>query len=617
MSFVIVQAINGLASAASLFLIASGLTIIFGVSRVINFAHGSLYMVGAYLAWTLADVWVGAAPTVANSLGFWIAILGAALGVGVLGALIEIFLLRRIYRAPELLQLLATFAVMLVVQDATRAVWGAEDLLGPRAPGLDGAVTILGRAVPQYDLALIAIGLAVLGGLWLLFHRTRFGMRVRAATEDRDMVAALGIDQRYLFTAVFVLGAVLAGLGGALQMPRQAASLSMDLGVIVEAFVVVVVGGMGSIGGAFVAAVLIGELHAFGILVFPEATLVLTFLIMAVALVLRPRGLFGPPEAVAGAPAPPPERPLAAVVGWRRAVWAGAAAALALPFVVGDYLLVLATEIAALALFGASLRFILWGGGLISFGHAAYFGLGAYGAALAVFHLSVGMGLALLAAPVAAAIGALLFGWFCVRLSGIYMAMLTLAFAQIVWSAAFQWVALTGGDNGILGVWPAEWAASPAAFYYLTILVCGTVGWGLHYALHAPFGAGLRATRDSALRAAAIGIDVQNHRWRGFMLAGAAAGVAGGFFAFAKGSVFPEVLAVGSSVDALVIILLGGVASAAGPLLGALALIGIETEVTRLTDHWQLVLGGVILALVLVAPGGIAGLCRLVRDAVR
>jgi branched-chain amino acid transport system permease protein len=609
LGFIVVQAINGLASAASLFLIASGLTIIFGVTRVINFAHGSLYMVGAYAAWTLADFWVAGG----GALGFWSAVLVAAAAVGALGLLMEILLLRRLYRAPELQQLLATFAVVLVVQDATRAVWGAEDLLGPRAPGLDGSLVILGRAVPEYELMLIAIGLAVLAGLWLLFRRTRFGMRVRAATEDREMVAALGVDQRRLFTAVFVLGATLAGLGGALQVPRQAASLSMDLGVIVEAFVVVVVGGMGSIGGAFIAAVLIGELNAFGILVFPEATLVLTFLIMAVALVLRPRGLFGPPEAVAGAPAPPAEAPLAAATGWRRAIWpAVAAVALALPALVGDYVLVLLTEIAALALFGASLRFIVWGGGLISFGHAAYFGLGAYGAALAVSHLGAPMSVALLAAPLAAAAGALLFGWFCVRLSGIYLAMLTLAFAQIAWSAAFQWVAATGGDNGILGVWPADWAAAPATYYGLTVVACGLAGWGLQHTLHAPFGACLRATRDAPARAAAIGIDVRRHRWFAFTVAGVAAGVAGGFFAFAKGSVFPDALAVGSSVDALVVMLLGGIASAAGPLLGALALTGIETEITRLTDQWQLALGALILALVLAAPGGLAGLGRAV-----
>ena len=292
MSFIVAQAITGLASAASLFLIAVGLSIVFGVTRVVNFAHGSLYMLGAYIAFSLVSVMGD------SFAGYLLALLLAALAVGVIGAVIETSLLRRIYKAPELFQLLATFGVVLVVQDLTRAVWGPDDLFAPRMPGLDGAVDILGHAIPSYDLFLIGVAFAVLGGLWLLFRKTRFGVLIRAATEDREMVAALGIDQRWLFTAAFVLGSALAGLGGALQLPRQAASLSMDLNIIVDAFVVVVVGGMGSIFGAFVAAVLISLLLAFGLVIFPQITLVLIFLVMAVTLVLKPSGLFGKPEIV-------------------------------------------------------------------------------------------------------------------------------------------------------------------------------------------------------------------------------------------------------------------------------------------------------------------------------
>ncbi len=265
MSFVVVQFLTGLASAASLFLVACGLSIIFGVTRIVNFAHGSFYMLGAYIALTLAERF-----THAGALGFWSAVVLGALAVGAFGVLVEVVILRRIYRAPELFQLLATFGVVLVVQDAALAIWGPEDLLGPRAPGLDGAVDILGSPFPEYDLALIVIGPVVLGVLWLLFHRTRWGILVRAATQDREMVAALGVNQRWLFTSVFFLGAFLAGLGGAVQLPRESVSLLMDLNIIAEAFVVVVVGGMGSVAGAFLAAVLIGELNAFGILVFPN-----------------------------------------------------------------------------------------------------------------------------------------------------------------------------------------------------------------------------------------------------------------------------------------------------------------------------------------------------------
>src|SRR5919112_270919 len=211
----VLQALSGLASASSLFLVASGLTVIFGVSRIVNFAHGSFYMLGAYLAWTL----VTALPR--GHLGFWGGIAGAALLVGLLGAAIEVALLRRIYRAPELFQLLATFGVVLVVQDLALLVWGPADLLGPRAPGLRGSAEVFGLRFPRYELFLIAVGPAVLCLLWLVFNRTRWGLLVRAATEDREMTGALGIDQRRLFTGVFFLGSALAGLGGALQLPRE------------------------------------------------------------------------------------------------------------------------------------------------------------------------------------------------------------------------------------------------------------------------------------------------------------------------------------------------------------------------------------------------------------
>ncbi len=606
MSFIVAQAITGLASAASLFLIAVGLSIVFGVTRVVNFAHGSLYMLGAYIAFSLVQVMGD------SFAGYLLALLIAALAVGLIGALIETTLLRRIYHAPELFQLLATFGVVLIVQDLTRTVWGPDDLFAPRMPGLDGAVQVFGHALPTYDFFLIAVAFAVLGGLWLLFRRTRFGVLIRAATEDRQMVAALGVDQRWLFTAAFVLGAALAGLGGALQIPRQAASLSMDLNIIVDAFVVVVVGGMGSIAGAFVAAVIISLLLAFGLVIFPEITLVLIFLVMAVTLVLKPSGLFGKPEFATAEDARSPDLPLRPAGQTARAAWlALLAVAIVAPLLLGEFTSIILTEIVVLALFAASLHFLIWGGGLITFGHAAYFGLGAYGAGLAVFHLSAGMAPALLLAPLAGAAGALLFGWFCVRLTGIYMAMLTLAFAQIAWSAAFQWIDFTGGDNGILGVWPSDWASEPLVFYYFALAVCAATIWALRHVVFSPFGYTLRATRDSALRAAAIGVDVTRHRWMAFTLAGAAAGVAGGFFAFSKGSVFPDVLFVSTSVDGLVMVLLGGLQALAGPVLGAIAFTGIETELTRLTDLWQLLLGVLIVLLVVVLPRGLVGLSGL------
>lgn len=621
MDLLLLQLLTGLASASSLFLVACGLTIIFGVTRIVNFAHGSFYMLGAYLAVDLIGRFGGATP-----LGFWGGVVAAALIVGLVGVVVELLILRRIYDGPELFPLLATFGVVLIVQDAALWLWGPSDLLGPRAPGLRGTVEILGRRVPHYDLFLIALAPAVLAALWLLFHRTRWGIAVRAATLDPQMATALGINRKALMTGVFFLGAALAGLGGAVQLPKADANLSMDLAIIATVFVVTVVGGMGSILGAYLAAVLISVIKVLAIanagmriagIELWQVELVVVFVVMAVVLVVRPQGLLGRKEALVTAHAHggepvlrPGGRPFAALA------LAAGAIVLALPLLAGPYALAIATEMLIFALFAASLQLLMGVGGIVSFGHAAYFGLGAYGAALLVRHFGLPMEAALWAAPVLAAAGAALFGWFCVRLSGVYLAMLTLAFAQIAWSVAFQWLPVTGGDNGLLGIWPPAWAATPTAFYYFAAALCVTGLVLIRRIAFAPFGYTLRAGRDSVLRADAIGIDVRRHRWFSFILAGSLAGVAGGLFAFFKGNVAPTVMAIPVSVDGLVMVLLGGVQTLTGPIVGAIAFTGLRTELVSLTGHWRLWLGLAIVLLVVLFPRGIVGglAARFARD---
>ena len=604
LGFYLVQALTGLSSASALFLVASGLSIIFGVTRVVNFAHGSFYMLGAYIAYTLVEHLGGA-------VGFWAAVLLAGVAVGIIGVIVELLILRRVYQAPELFQLVATFGVILVIQDLALLVWGAEDLFGPAAPGLAGTVTILGTRLPEYDLALIALSLVVLGALWLLFQRTRWGTLVRAATEDREMVGALGVNQAWLFTGTFFLGSMLAGLGGAAQLPKGGADLLMDFNILAAVFVVVVVGGMGSIAGAFLAAVLISELGAFGILIIPQSTLVLMFVVMAVVLIFRPWGLLGRPEAPGqhgqvGPPEPPLRPPPPRL---RAAGLLVFGALLALPVFADDFTLVLAVEIAIMALFAASLHFAMGPGGMVSFGHAAFFGGGAYAAALLVKYAGSPMEVALLFAPAMAGVLALLFGWFCVRLTGVYLAMLTLAFAQVGWSIVFQWGAVTGGDDGILGIWPSAWASDRLAFYYLSVLACTGGILALQYVLHSPFGYAMRACRDSVVRSASIGIDVQRQQWFAFAFSGALAGLAGGLFVFSKGSVFPDEMSIPRSFDALIMVLLGGVKTLLGPLAGALTFTWLQDEISRL-EYWRLILGTLIIAIVVAFPQGIAGFAR-------
>jgi branched-chain amino acid transport system permease protein len=607
------QALNGLANASSLFFLSAGLSLIFGVSRIVNMAHGSLYMLGAYIAYSCA-------AGLGGSLGFWGGLLVAALAVALLGALIELLLLRRIYHVVELFQLLATFALVMILSDVVAALWGVEDLLGPRAPGLRGAVEILGRRFPQYDLFLLVVGPIALAALHLLLSRTRWGTLVRAATQDRDMVAALGVDQAKLFTAVFALGAGLAALGGALQIAREPANLGMDLSALGDAFVVVVVGGMGSIPGAYLAALLIAEIKAICIGLgtqeiagiafnFSKLTLVAEFIVMAIVLIVRPYGLLGRRQ---GTPrhAAALEEPLApAGRGLRLFALAVLLVLVALPLgaQASPYSIVLAIDVLIAVLFAASLHFIAGPGGMHSFGHAAYFGLGCYGAGLLLRLAGFPMLGALAAAPLVAAAGAALFGWFAVRLSGVYLAMLTLAFAQIVWAIVFQWEALTGGSNGVLGIWPTP-PFTTGWIYYLLVLALTVAGvLLLRRCLFAPFGYAMRAGRDSPLRAEATGIAVLKVHWLGFVIAGTVCGLAGALFAFAKGGISPETIHVARSIDGLVMVLLGGINSLSGPLVGAPVFTVLQDSVMRQTPYWRGVLGVVILVLVLLFPSGIAG----------
>jgi branched-chain amino acid transport system permease protein len=607
------QALNGLSTASGLFFIAVGLSLIFGVTRIINIAHGSLYMLGTYIAYSFAT-------KIGGVFGFWGGIVATALIVGVIGALIEILLLRRIYRAPELFQLLATFALVLVFNDTALWIWGPEDLLGPRAPGLRGSIEVLGRRLPEYDLFLAIIGPVVLLILHFALAKTRFGRLIRAATQDREMVGALGVNQAILFTSVFALGAALAGLGGALQVAREPANLATDLVAIGDAFVVVVVGGMGSISGAYLAAVIIAEVKAlcigigvvdFGFITvnFSKFTLVAEFLVMAIVLIARPYGLMGKPQGAVRSIAEPEEpiRPATPMLKTLAVIVLAGLMGLPLLAQTQPYLLILGIDVLIAVIFAASLHFIMGPGGMHSFGHAAYFGLGAYGAALLVKWLAWPMGFAIAAAPVVALLGALLFGWFAVRLSGVYLAMLTLAFAQIVWAAVFQWEGFTGGSNGVIGVWPPPPFDKAWVYFVLTLLLAVAAVLLLRRFLFAPFGYAMRAGRDSPLRAEAIGIDVKRVHWLAFAIAGGICGIGGGLFAFAKGSISPETISVGRSIDGLVMVLLGGIQTLTGPIIGGSLYAILQDTVMRQTEYWRALLGIIILVLVLAFPQGIVG----------
>jgi branched-chain amino acid transport system permease protein len=599
--------LDGLSYASTLFLMAAGLTLIFGVTRIVNFAHGSFFMLGALFAAHWLVDWY---PSWADSAGLYFAamLLGAACAATV-GALAEWLLLRRLYGVPELYQLVATFGLSLALHDAMRWLFGPDEVFAPRFPGLKGSLEIGGEFFPQYQMLTIALGPLVWLVLHALLHHTRWGVRLRAATLDRGMLSALGVNAKPLMLTAVVLGCALAGLGGALQLPREPANLQMDLNIVVETFVVVVTGGLGSIAGAFLAAVLIGQVHSFGVLLFPQATLVLVFVTMGLVLALRPQGLLG------RALAPLPQEQCVRFQVWPLAAprFAGVCAAVAvvmgLAWWAGAYWQSLASDVLILVIVGVSLQSMMALGALVSFGHAAFFGLGAYAAAWV--HLAWGWGLfaSLLAASLASLLLAALVGAVLVRSSGVYLAMLSLALAQVLWASASQWVAVSGGDNGLIGLqWVGD-ASRPWFFALLVALALASIA-ALRRFARSGLGAALQALRDAPMRAAASGLPVQTIKWLVLVQSAALAGLAGGLFVAHKGSVFPSVLSVSTSVDVLLVILLGGLHQLWGTLAGALVLVLAGSELGRGFDYWRGALGVLVMVIMVWAPSGVLGLRR-------
>jgi branched-chain amino acid transport system permease protein len=288
-SLIAAQFLSGLTTAMFLFLIASGLSLVFGVMRVLNFAHGSFYMIGAYMAWQVVT-WVQ--PT---GGAFWIAALAAGASVAVLGGIVERLLFRHLYGVEELYQLLFTYALVLILGDAAKFIWGTDQLSVRRPAVLDGGFQVLGTTLPYYNLFIILIGPAIAIGGGLILSRSPAGRMLRAASHDREMLGALGANVGALYTGMFVASSFLAGLAGALITPIESVVPGMDVQVIVDAFIVVVIGGLGSFWGTFWGAMIYGQTLSFGILVFPEFSVFSVFALMAVVLIVRPWGLFGRP----------------------------------------------------------------------------------------------------------------------------------------------------------------------------------------------------------------------------------------------------------------------------------------------------------------------------------
>jgi branched-subunit amino acid ABC-type transport system permease component len=283
--------INGLSQGMVLFIVASGLSLVFGVLRVINFAHGSLYMIGAFLAFSLSTLFSGG-----SLFSFLMLMVLIPPAIAILGLGLEIPLFRRIYGKEHLLQLLLTYAILLILDDACRLIWGGDIRNVARPELLAGSIDFFGHYLPTYNVFILVVGPLIAVGLWFLLYRTKAGNLIRAAVSFPEMVGALGVNVSRVMTGTFMLGCWLAGLGGVFMSALSNIDLSIGMEKIIECFAVVVIGGLGSIGGALLGSLIIGVGISFIQLPFSRLAIVFPYIVMALILIIRPWGLFGKPE---------------------------------------------------------------------------------------------------------------------------------------------------------------------------------------------------------------------------------------------------------------------------------------------------------------------------------
>jgi branched-subunit amino acid ABC-type transport system permease component len=284
------QFMSGLTRSMVLFVVAAGLSLVFGVLSVLNFAHGTLYMIGAFLCYTFWSLLMKA------GISFWAGVILAAVGMGIIGFIIEVGLIRRTYKGAlmgHVPQLLLTYALTLIAMDVVRLFWGGKFYSISRPDILAGSVSMFGVQFPSYQIFVIIVGFAIFAGLWMLIYKTRLGRIVRAAVFNREMVSALGIPVHSLYTLIFVLGSALAGLAGGIAAPLGTISVGMDHAILIECFAVVIIGGVGNVTGTLLGALVVGLVHAFGILILPQITIAFIFIILAIVLIVRPSGLLG------------------------------------------------------------------------------------------------------------------------------------------------------------------------------------------------------------------------------------------------------------------------------------------------------------------------------------
>jgi branched-chain amino acid transport system permease protein len=524
--------------------------------------------------------------------------------------------LRPLYKRGHMDQVLLTFGFTFVFFDVVQSVWGRTVLSLPAPEGLTGVVEIGVGVFSSYRLFLIVLGFLLALVMWLFLDRSRLGAMVRAGVDDAAMAAGLGANIPALFTAIFGAGVALAAVGGVAAGPILGLYPGMDAEILIPAFIVIVIGGMGSLRGAFIGSLLIGIADTFGKAYLPSMALFLIYLVMAVVLLVRPQGLFG----IAHAPASSAPTFTAVAMTSKNTRIAGAVVILAMvafPFFVPSYPRELVAEIYIFAIFAMSLDLLLGFTGLMSLGHAAFFGLGAYGVAIIAQHAGLSPWIGLAAGVLGAAAGSVVIGFFCVRTAGIPFLMLTLAFSQLIFSIALKWRDLTGGTDGIAvpdkpSLFGLDLANSLNIYFFSLVLFLACY-WGLRRLLNSPLGHVFVGIRENEARMLAIGYPTRAYKLLSFTIAGALAGFSGGIYAIFNSFISPEAVYWTASGDILIMVMLGGAGTLIGPVIGTGLFLLMKNVVSSYSEHWLLIIGVIFICCVMFFPGGIWGTLRQMR----
>ena len=607
MDLLVAQLLNGLVYGVLLFLMAAGLSLIFGLMNVVSLAHGSFFMLGAYLGLSIFR----------STGSFWLALLLAPIPVVAAGVAIERLFMRPLYRRGHMDQVLLTFGFTFVFLDLVQTVWGRSVQRLPVPEALQGTMHIGAGVFSAYRLFLIGFGFAIALLLWLFLERSRIGAMVRAGVDDAQMASGLGGNIPALFSGIFGFGVALAAIGGVAAGPILSLYPGMDAEILIPAFIVIVIGGLGSLRGAFVGSLLIGIADTFGKAYLPSLALFLIYLAMILVLLVRPQGLFGIKYSDVAIPSAVSITAVPITNRTRIAGLVALLALLALPFAVSDYSRALVAEIFIFAIFAMSLDLLLGFTGLMSLGHAAFFGLGAYAVAVlgTMFGINAWIGVA--AGIALAAIAAGLIGWFCVRTGGVTFLMLTLAFSQLVFTVALKWRDVTGGSDGLAvaekpGFFGFDLSNS-LVMYFMALIFFALVFYGLRRLVNAPLGRVFVGIRENEQRMLAVGYPTRAYKLLSFTIAAAIAGLSGGLYAIFNGFISADALYWTASGDVLIMTMLGGAGTLIGPAIGSGVFLLMKNVVSSYNEHWLAIIGVTFICCVMFFPGGIWGALRSIR----